>query len=48
MINDDTRLNRCVTELLTVGQNWVNECKKYGLSLDEIKSNTEKFLMDIN
>ena len=43
VINDDTGLDRCITELLTVGQNWVNECKKYGLSLDEIKSNTEKF-----
>ena len=29
--------------MLTVGKNWVNECKKYGLSLDEIKSITEKF-----
>ena len=42
VINDNTRLDRCITELLTVGKNRASECKKYGLSLDDIKSNTEK------
>ena len=43
VINNDTVKNKCLPDLLTVGKNWVSECKKYGLSLDDIKSSTENF-----